>query len=127
MKIKYLLPKEFCLVVISLLLNGCSSESLKESSMNFETASLTTSSLSCDAQAEQTDYSIYRMVSDGNRIGDVMPYYDSITSSFYVYYLKDIWNDAINAFDNFLQMQTGFFKSRYTYDFYTLKIILCAN
>lgn len=96
MKITCLFPKVFRLVIISVLLNGCSSETLKESSKNFETASLTSSSLSCDAQAEQTDYSIYRMVSDGSRIGDVMPYYDSVSNSFYVYYLKDIWNDAIN-------------------------------
>lgn len=124
MKIKYLLPKEFCLVVISLLLNGCSSESLKESSMNFETASLTTSSLSCDAQAEQTDYSIYRMVSDGNRIGDVMPYYDSITSSFYVYYLKDIWNDAINKRHPWYGFKTNDF---YSYSELSAGEILSCN
>lgn len=56
----------------------------------------TAAALSCNAQAEQTDYNIYRMVSDGTRIGDVMPYYDAATSAFYIYYLKDIWNDATN-------------------------------
>ena len=56
----------------------------------------TATALSCDAQSEQTDYNIYHMVSDGTRIGDVMPYYDAATSAFYIYYLKDIWNDATN-------------------------------
>lgn len=56
----------------------------------------TATALSCNAQAEQTDYNIYRMVSDGTRIGDVMPYYDTTTAAFYIYYLKDIWNDATN-------------------------------
>ncbi|MEY2868737.1 MAG: hypothetical protein RIR01_1200 [Bacteroidota bacterium] len=98
MKITYLFSKVITLVVMTTVLNGCSSESLKDSSKDVETALLTATAslLSCDAQAEQTDYSIYRMVSDGSRIGDVMPYYDTATSSFYVYYLKDIWNDAIN-------------------------------
>jgi hypothetical protein len=81
-------------------LNGCSSEPLKESpttlkkasnSKNISPISLTASTLNCDVRAEQTDYSIYRMVSDGIHIGDVMPYYDPTISSFYVYYLKDIW------------------------------------
>lgn len=57
---------------------------------------MATASLNCATQAEQTDYSIYRMVSDGSRIGDVMPYFDTASNSFYVYYLKDIWNDATN-------------------------------
>lgn len=105
MKITYFFKKGLCLVSFFFLLNGCSSEPLNESptalkkasySKNASSMSLTASVLNCNAQAEQTDYSIYRMVSDGTRIGDVMPYYDTTTSSFYVYYLKDIWNDAIN-------------------------------
>lgn len=96
MKIIYLFQKALCLGFFIFLLNGCSAEAVKDSSVTSDVALLTTSSLSCDAQTEQTDYSIYRMVSDGSRIGDVMPYYDSTSNSFYVYYLKDIWNDATN-------------------------------
>lgn len=96
MKIIYLFQKALCLGFFIFLLNGCSAEAVKDSSVTSDVALLTTSSLSCDAQTEQTDYSIYRMVSDGSRIGDVMPYYDATSNSFYVYYLKDIWNDATN-------------------------------
>lgn len=96
MKIINLFQKGFCLGFFIFLLNGCSSEALKDSSATSDVALLTTSSLSCNAQTEQTDYSIYRMTADGNRIGDVMPYYDTTSNSFYVYYLKDIWNDATN-------------------------------
>ncbi|GGA65808.1 beta-fructofuranosidase [Flavobacterium palustre] len=96
MKIIYLFQKALCLGFFIFLLNGCSSEALKDSSVTSDVALLTTSSLSCNAQAEQTDYSIYRMTADGSRIGDVMPYYDATSNSFYVYYLKDIWNDSTN-------------------------------
>ena len=52
--------------------------------------------IQCSAQAEQTDYNFYEMNSDGTRVGDVMPYYDASSGLFYIYYLKDIWNDATN-------------------------------
>lgn len=52
-----------------------------------------TLSNTCEQQIEQTDYSYYRMTDDGYRIGDVMPYYDTTSNKFYVYFLKDIWND----------------------------------
>ena len=52
------------------------------------------SALTCTAPAEQTDYNVYKLTTDAMRIGDVMPYYDSATSQFHIYFLKDIWNDA---------------------------------
>ncbi|WP_207424774.1 glycoside hydrolase family 32 protein [Desertivirga brevis] len=55
-----------------------------------------TSALTCTQQTEQTDYSIYKMTSDGYRVGDVAPYYDEATGKFVIYYLKDIWDDATN-------------------------------
>ena len=50
--------------------------------------------LNCIAQFEQTDYSIYRLTDDAVRIGDVMPYFDSESNQFNIFFLKDIWNDA---------------------------------
>ena len=50
-------------------------------------------SLQCTPQIEQSDYSIYKMGSNGKRIGDLMPFYDAASNKFYLYYLKDIWDD----------------------------------
>jgi beta-fructofuranosidase len=104
MKIIHLFKKGLFLGTFIFLLYACSSEVLKESDLVLKNASSKktvpiskmSAALSCDAQTEQTDYSIYRMVSDGTRIGDVMPYFDAANSTFNVYYLKDIWNDATN-------------------------------
>jgi beta-fructofuranosidase len=101
MKITSFIKKSLCLGSLLFLLNGCSSESVQElesASFSKKATALKNNDavFSCNAQTEQTDYSIYKMVSDGTRIGDVMPYYDAATSAFYVYYLKDIWNDATN-------------------------------
>ena len=48
--------------------------------------------LQCTAQAEQTDYSIFKMCNDGTRIGDVTPFYDASAGNFKIYYLKDVWS-----------------------------------
>lgn len=104
MKIIRLFKKSLFLGSFIFLLYACSSEPLKQSGEALNNASSKKAvpiskaavALSCSAQTEQTDYSIYRMVSDGTRIGDVMPYYDAASGNFYVYYLKDIWNDALN-------------------------------
>lgn len=61
----------------------------KQMSLNNITS---TSSLQCSAQAEETDYSIYRMNSDGSRLGDMTPIYDAVTGKFVIYYLKDVWS-----------------------------------
>lgn len=53
-------------------------------------------SLQCTTQIEQSDYSIYKMGSNGKRIGDLMPLYDNASKKFYLYYLKDIWDDNSN-------------------------------
>ncbi|TPG63666.1 glycoside hydrolase family 32 protein [Hymenobacter nivis] len=58
----------------------------------------------CAAPAEGTNYSIYPLGSGGAGVGDVMPYYDAASNTSYIYYLRDIWNDAtqqhhpVNAF-----------------------------
>jgi len=58
----------------------------------------------CAAPAEGTNYSIYPLGSGGAGVGDPMPYYDAATNTSYIYYLRDIWNDAtaqhhpVNAF-----------------------------
>src|SRR5699024_836365 len=49
--------------------------------------------LQCEIQTEETDYVFYKRNADA-RIGDVMPLYNSKSGKFYIYYLKDIWNDA---------------------------------
>lgn len=46
----------------------------------------------CSPQTEQTDYSMFRMCSDGARVGDVSPLYDSSANNFNLYFLKDIWS-----------------------------------
>ena len=53
-------------------------------------------SLQCTPQIEQSDYLIYKMGSNGKRIGDLMPFYDNASKKFYLYYLKDIWDDNLN-------------------------------
>lgn len=82
--------------------SGCDQQMLPEpqrapTSVKVENGSAITPGLAalvCSAQTEQTDYSLYKISSDGVRVGDVMPYYDTQTAKFYVYYLKDVWNDA---------------------------------
>jgi beta-fructofuranosidase len=87
------------LVYFILLLAGCDSDlSLtekpgKEIPLKDETAS-SLAALLCSQQTEQMDYNIFEMTGDGYRIGDVMPVFDPVSNSFFVYYLKDIWNDA---------------------------------
>ena len=70
-----------------------------------------TNPLTCAAQYEQSDYSVYRLSEDGVRIGDVMPYFDSSTGMFNVYYLKDIWNDATNRRHPWYALKTDNFYS----------------
>ena len=48
-------------------------------------------SLQCRTQVEQSDYSIYKMASNGKRIGDLMPIYDDASNKFYLYYLKNYY------------------------------------
>ena len=56
----------------------------------------TIKNLQCTPQIEQSDYSIYKMGSNDKRIGDLMPIYDAASNKFYLYYLKDIWDDNSN-------------------------------
>jgi beta-fructofuranosidase len=51
------------------------------------------------------------MCADGTYIGDVMPYYDSATSKFNVFYLKGIWNDATNKHHPWYGFQSSNFSS----------------
>lgn len=52
------------------------------------------SGIQCAAQAEETDYSIFKMCADGTYVGDVAPWYDSAASRYNIYFLKDIWSGA---------------------------------
>lgn len=67
--------------------------------------------LQCTPQIEQSDYSIYKIGSDGIRIGDVMPIYDDASNKFYIYYLKDIWNDNSNQRHPWYTLTTTDFSS----------------
>ena len=68
-------------------------------------------SLQCRTQIEQSDYSIYKMASNGKRIGDLMPIYDDASNKFYLYYLKDIWNDNSNQRHPWYAISTTDFSS----------------
>lgn len=68
-------------------------------------------SLQCRTQVEQSDYSIYKMASNGKRIGDLMPIYDDASNTFYLYYLKDIWNDNSNQRHPWYTLSTTDFSS----------------
>jgi len=68
-------------------------------------------SLQCRTQVEQSDYSIYKMASNGKRIGDLMPIYDDASNKFYLYYLKDIWNDNSNQRHPWYAISTTDFSS----------------
>ena len=69
--------------------------------------------LQCTTQIEQSDYSIYKIASNGKRIGDLMPIYDNASNKFYLYYLKDIWNDNSNQRHPWYALSTTDFS---TYD-----------
>jgi len=88
------------MALVALATSSCKTTSKNEledlSSSYSKNTKAKTSALSCTAQAEQTDYNLYKLTSDALRIGDVMPYYDSSTSQFHVFFLKDIWDDATN-------------------------------
>ncbi len=45
-------------------------------------------------RTESLDYLFYPLGDDRQAVGDVMPYYDAASGAFYIYYLKDVWNDA---------------------------------
>lgn len=96
-KLKYCL---YSVIAFIYVLSGCKQEQItiknKPIDKSVSTNSLSSSGLYCTAQTEQTDYNIYKMCNDGTRIGDVMPYFDATSGKFYIYYLKDIWNDATN-------------------------------
>jgi beta-fructofuranosidase len=67
--------------------------------------------LQCTPQIEQSDYSIYKMGSNGKRIGDLMPIYDNASNKFYLYYLKDIWDDNSNQRHPWYALSTDDFSS----------------
>lgn len=67
--------------------------------------------LQCSTQIEQSDYSIYKITSNGTRIGDLMPIYDDASNKFYLYYLKDIWNDNSNQRHPWYTLSTTDFSS----------------
>lgn len=80
--------------------------------------------LQCTPQIEQSDYSIYKIGSDGRRIGDLMPIYDDASNKFYIYYLKDIWNDNSNQRHPWYTLSTTDFSS---YDEISSEIISSSS
>lgn len=50
----------------------------------------------CDPKEENLNYNLYPLGPDNIPVGDVMPYFDRISNSFYIPYLLDIWNDQTN-------------------------------
>ncbi len=80
--------------------------------------------LQCTPQIEQSDYSIYKIGSDGIRIGDLMPIYDDASNKFYLYYLKDIWNDNSNQRHPWYTLSTTDFSS---YDEISTEIISSSS
>lgn len=47
----------------------------------------------CQAKEESNDYSIYVKSKDGSGVGDISPLYDEASSTYTLYYLKDVWSD----------------------------------
>ncbi|MBG8551926.1 glycoside hydrolase family 32 protein [Hymenobacter guriensis] len=66
--------------------------------------------LVCTVGAERNDYSIFPKVADGAGVGDVMPYFDAASGAMYIYYLKDVWNDATNQRHPWYGFQTTDFR-----------------
>lgn len=81
-------------IALIAIMTGCEMQVPEALPSPEEMGEVNENGLVCNAQAEQTDYEFYKMNSDGTRIGDVMPYYDNSSGKFYIYYLKDVWNDA---------------------------------
>ncbi|MDN3669187.1 glycoside hydrolase family 32 protein [Echinicola jeungdonensis] len=67
-----------------------------DTSTDDQTVALSSAGLQCVAQAEETDYQVYKMSNDGYRIGDLAPFYDASSGKFMLYHLKDIWDDPSN-------------------------------
>lgn len=83
-------------IMLSLAFTGLTSCGLDNDSVDTiqEPTKPVAANLKCDAQIEQTDYTFFKMTLDGRRVGDLMPMYDEASNKFFIYYLKDIWNDV---------------------------------
>lgn len=98
-----------CFYCLLLLIASCKSG--KEAVVEAPENKPAISTLSCAAPYEQSDYSIYTLSEDAVKIGDVMPYFDSSTGFFNVYYLKDIWSDVVNRRHPWYCLKTNNFTS----------------
>lgn len=76
------------------LVAGCKPEKIAINNKNIGPTKKTTESLTCTQQPELNSYVLYKETTDSVHYGDVMPYFNSSDSKFYIYYLKNIWNDA---------------------------------
>ncbi|MCM4155457.1 glycoside hydrolase family 32 protein [Gramella sp. AN32] len=88
--------KKLLIIAGILILYGCQKTDVFD---NTEVPSLvlnSTASSNCIAQAEELDYKIYPMTSDGSRVGDMAVLYDTNEQDFNIYFIKDIWNDPTN-------------------------------
>jgi beta-fructofuranosidase len=94
-------PKIGIAALLCLMYSACKLEQAvpggQDKAVAADTKNYRTAALNCTAQAEQTDYTIYKMTADGYRMGDMAPFYDSATNKFIVYFLKDIWNESTNV------------------------------
>lgn len=51
----------------------------------------------CEIKSEEDGYKTYPLGPDNVPVGDVMPYYDTVSGTFYIHYLFDVWNDNTNV------------------------------
>ncbi|PWD99813.1 glycoside hydrolase family 32 protein [Marinilabilia rubra] len=78
----------------------------------------------CDSQEEEIDYTVFKMYSDGKRIGDVMPFFDESNSKFLIYNLKDIWDDPTHKRHPWYAFETNDF---YSYSEPPNEIVSCSS
>lgn len=50
----------------------------------------------CEIKNEEDGYKTYPLGPENVPVGDVMPYYDATSGTFYIHYLYDVWNDNTN-------------------------------
>jgi beta-fructofuranosidase len=114
----------FSVFLLSLLIGVSSCQSNDDSLDTVQDPDPMFKKLHCTTQIEQSDYLIYKIASNGKRIGDLMPIYDDASNTFYLYYLKDIWNDNSNQRHPWYTLSTTDFSS---YDEISTEIISSSS
>ena len=109
---KYTLSYAFGVASVLLLCNSCKPEKIAGVNFSNKPAPINApAAITCIAQPELNSYVLYKENSDGTHYGDVMPYFNTSDNSFYIYYLKDIWNDATNKHHPWYGVKTTTFSS----------------